>query len=149
MPTKSCQTDDAGSPSASISHTKRSSQSISDSLPESSHDQQHKMSEEKILQVLSECDRLFESEKNKKKQGPGHSLDSSSQKTDSERRVDLKSGSRKESKSFQSGSESSRLFSLLDEIDRQVNNKWQCQCIKWKKYLSFFNELIFHIPYVS
>lgn len=81
------------------------------------------MSEEKILQVLSECDRLFESEKNKKKQGPGHSLDSSSQKTDSERRVDLKSGSRKESKSFQSGSESSRLFSLLDEIDRQVNNK--------------------------
>lgn len=121
-PTNSCQTDDAASPSASISHTKRSSQSITECLPEPSHDQQHKMSEEKILQVLSECDRLFESEKNKKKQGAGHSLDSSSQKTDSERRVgDLKSGSRKESKAFQSGSESSRLFSLLDEIDRQVN----------------------------
>lgn len=115
-----CQKDAPASPSASLSHTKRSPQSITDCLPEPSHDQQHKMCEEKILQVLSECDRLFESEKNKKKQG-ACLLDSSSQKPECERKVELKSVLREESKAFQSGSESSRLFSLLDEIDQKVN----------------------------
>lgn len=117
-----CKTEDVAAHSSGTSQSKRLSIDIADCFPEPNHGHQRPMSEEKILQVISECDRLFENEKAKKKPGAGTTNDNSSHKTESQRKTeDLKSGPRRPDKVSQNTSESSRLFTFLDEIDRKVN----------------------------
>lgn len=120
--TDKCKTEDVAAHSSGASQSKRPSRDIADCFPEPNQVHQRPMSEEKILQVLSECDRLFESEKAKKKPGAGPISDNSSPKTESQRKVeDHNSGPRRPDKVSQNTSESNRLFTFLDDIDRKVN----------------------------
>ena len=120
--TDACKTEEAAAHSSGTSQSKRPCMNIADCFPEPGQRHQRPMSEEKILQVLSECDRLFESEKAKKKQGAGPINDNSSLKNESQRKTeDHNSSPRRPDKVSQNSSESSRLFSLLDEIDCKVN----------------------------
>lgn len=92
------------------------------------------LSEEKILQVLSECDRLIEGQQGKERMSTEcfstnddkHVRDafdrgvSKSEKRDTLGKEGMKRDEKKD-KVSQSTSESSRLLSVLDEIDSKVS----------------------------
>lgn len=92
------------------SQSKKPATDIGDCFPEPGRTTRCPLSEEKILQVLSECDRIFESKKTKKKQGAGPTTDNSPHKTETQRRTeDQEEEPRRPDKTIQNTTDSNKL----------------------------------------
>ncbi|KAK8385582.1 hypothetical protein O3P69_016390 [Scylla paramamosain] len=104
------EAEDAAGHPPEPSQTKKPPTDIANCFPEPGRTTRCPLSEEKILQVLSECDRIFENEKAKKKQGAGPTSDDSSHKTETQRKMEeQESEPRRADKTTHSTSDSNRL----------------------------------------
>lgn len=92
------------------SQSKKPATDIGDCFPEPGRTTRCPLSEEKILQVLSECDRIFEGKKAKKKQGAGPTTDNSPHKTETQRKTEDQEGEpRRPDKTTQNTTDSNKL----------------------------------------